>query len=67
MSKFLEVMTGVQTSAVGIGRSLADCQAIASQFDNTCDSLTTPINLDSHAGEEMSCHGQMMCPDGSGS
>ena len=67
MQSLLKTMTGYQSPALGIGRTLADCQSVASLFDNTCDSLSTPVDLDSHAGELMSCTGKMMCPEGSGS
>ena len=65
MQQFLDAVS-VSTPRVGIGRTLADCQAIAAKFDNTCDG-TAPIDLSTHAGEVMTCTGQMMCPDGSGS
>lgn len=66
-TKFFEVISAATPQTIGIGRSLTDCQYIASLFDNTCDSLSTPINLDSHSGSPMSCSGQMMCPGGDGS
>ena len=66
-TKFVEVLTGVPDTTIGIGRTLDDCKYVASLFDNTCDSLTTPINLNNHEGAEMNCAGQMMCPGGSGS
>ena len=39
----------------GIGRSLADCESVASQFDNTCASTSTPIDFASHVGEAVTC------------
>ena len=65
-TQFLETLTGTP-STVGIGRTLDDCKTVAALFDNTCDSLTTAIDLDSHSGEGMSCTGQMRCPGGNGS
>lgn len=66
MQHFLDIATTTSTS-VGIGRTIADCQAIAAMYDNTCDSLDTPVDMQTHAGAQMSCTGQMRCPDGEGS
>ena len=46
---------------------MEDCETVAALFDNTCDTSAGAITVSSHAGEDMSCTGQMMCPDGSGS
>jgi hypothetical protein len=68
MAKFLEVISGYDLSgSSSIGRTLADCERIASLFDNTCSSTSEPIDWSSHVGETMSCTGQMMCPGGDGS
>ena len=63
-TSFLETITGAEI-AIGIGRTLADCQTVAAMFDNTC--TDGPVVLADHAGVEMSCSGQMMCPLGDGS
>ena len=65
MQQFFETVTA-SAPRMSIGRTLADCQAVAALFDNTCDG-TGPIDLSTHEGAQMSCTGQMMCPDGSGS
>ena len=65
MQHFLDTMT--VHASVGIGRTVEDCQAIAAMYDNTCDSLEIPVDMETHAGAQMSCTGQMMCPDGDGS
>ena len=65
-TKFVEVVSTTQT-ATTIGRDLASCQTIADLFDNTCDNTQGPIDFSTHAGETMSCVGQMMCPLGDGS
>ena len=67
VTRFVDTNTLSNTSTIGIGRTLADCQYVASLFDSTCDSLDTPIDISTHEGAQMSCTGQMMCPDGSGS
>lgn len=64
MQHFLETFTGSTT--VGIGRTLDDCRAIAAMYDNTCDG-ESPVDMETHTGMQMSCTGQMMCPDGDGS
>ena len=48
----------------GITSSQADCEAIAALFDNTCSGTSgaDAITVSSHAGEDLSCAGQMMCP-----
>jgi len=66
-TSFLEVISETTASSIGIGRTLADCQYVASLFDSTCNSLDTPVDLNSHVGAEMQCSGQMMCPGGDGS
>ena len=45
--------------------SLSDCLAVAALFDNTCSSTTSPIDLETHNGETMSCTGTMSCPGSS--
>ena len=51
--------------ARAIDNSLSDCLATAALFDNTCSSTSTPVDIASHAGSEMSCIGTMSCPEGS--
>ena len=51
-------------TAEGIGRSIEDCRAIASQFDNTCSSTESPIRFADHIGQSVSCSGTMRCPGG---
>ena len=63
---FLETITGTQV-ATPIGTTLADCNTVASLFDNTCDISQGAVDLSTHAGAEMSCSGQVMCPNGDGS
>ena len=68
MSSVFETLSrAMQTSTDGasIGRTLADCNAVASLFDNTCDMSAGPIDLNAHAGETMQCSGQMWCPNAS--
>ena len=55
MQQFIETVTANAPSTT-IGRTLADCQAVAAMYDNTCDG-TGPIDLDTHEGAEMSCTG----------
>ena len=64
---FLETISGTSNVVTTIGRTLADCQTVASLFDNTCDTSEGAIDLSSAAGVTMSCTGQMMCPNGDGS
>ena len=42
--------------------SLADCEAFADKFDNTCSSRSSPIDFANHVGEQISCIGDMYCP-----
>ena len=63
ISSFL-ILTEFQ-SANAIGRTLADCLATASMFDNTCSSINAPIAFVNHEGEVMSCSGLQRCPGGS--
>ena len=60
-------LLALQAQAVIPGRTLADCQAFAALFDNTCTSDTPLSSLASHAGEVMECTGNIRCPDASGS
>eukprot|EP01061_Rhynchopus_euleeides_P002966 TRINITY_DN1229_c0_g1_i1.p2 TRINITY_DN1229_c0_g1~~TRINITY_DN1229_c0_g1_i1.p2 ORF type:complete len:122 (+),score=18.46 TRINITY_DN1229_c0_g1_i1:49-414(+) len=40
----------------GLGRTLADCQKIAAEFKNTCDTSAGPLDsVAGHAGETVSC------------
>ena len=66
-TNFFETITGTTQVTTPIGRTLADCQTVASLFDNTCDTSAGAVDLATHAGAEMSCSGQMRCPNGSGS
>ena len=46
--------------------TLAKCQEVANLFDNTCSDTTTPIDFSTHAGSSMTCTGENLCPNGSG-
>ena len=51
------------------GRTLADCQAFALEFDNTCtvsSGVTQEMDLANDAGVDVSCTGVMRCPGTSG-
>ena len=51
------------------GRSLADCQAFALNFDNTCptvSNVTQEMDLANDSGLTVSCTGVMRCPGTSG-
>ena len=54
---FLEIIKGLSPSNGVIGRTLADCQAVAAMFDNTCDISQGAVDLTSHVGAKMSCTG----------
>ena len=53
-------MLAQETHAVG--RTIADCQAVAGLFSNTCASSSTPIDFAEHSGEVVSCSGLQRCP-----
>ena len=61
MKKLLSIASFCMT-AFG---SLADCEAYASMFDNTCTSTSTPVDMATHVGKEVSCTGEMRCPGSS--
>ena len=67
MYKFGVAISIIATEAYGLGRTMADCLAVAAKFDNTCDVIAnTPLTtFSSHAGSTMSCTGTMRCPGGS--
>ena len=51
------------------GRTLADCQTFALNFDNTCsvsNGVTREMNLANDSGVDVSCTGVMRCPGSSG-
>ena len=52
------------------GRTLADCNAFASLFDNTCSSNSSGepqvMDLANDAGVNVNCTGAMRCPGSSG-
>ena len=60
-SKFIATIL-LAAQARAVQNSLDDCKAVAALFDNTCSSTTSPIDLDTHSGETMSCTGEMKCP-----
>ena len=66
MYKFGVAISIIATEAYGLGRTMADCLAVAAKFDNTCDvTANTPLTtFSSHAGSIMSCTGTMRCPGG---
>ena len=71
-SSALFALFSLEAQATLYGRSLADCQAFALLFDNTCDTTTDNDNVTytekltdfaSHAGETMQCTGtDIACP-----
>ena len=67
MYRFGVAISIIATEAYGLGRTMADCLAVAAKFDNTCDvTANTPLTtFSSHAGSIMSCTGTMRCPGGS--
>ena len=46
---------------------MAECEAVAAAFDNTCTDGNALTDLAGHAGETVSCTGTMRCPNASGS
>ena len=63
----LLALFALQVEAAIPGRTLADCNAFASLFDNTCssNSLSNPAKIGdftAHAGVTMQCLGDMRCP-----
>ena len=67
LSKLAVLVTAcILKEVAAIGRSMADCEAIAKEFDNTCSNTKDPIDFVNHQGETMSCTGQMRCPGGDG-
>jgi hypothetical protein len=65
MYKFAVALSVFATEAYAIGRTLADCKAVAALFDNTCDvTANTPITFSTHTGANVSCTGTMRCPGG---
>ena len=56
-----------QAAATVPGNTLAECEAFAATFANTCSSTSSPVTLASHAGATMSCTGSSIrCPNASG-
>ena len=71
MQSFFEAISAnPRVGVTGITASQADCEAVAALFDSTCPGTTKDdaiSDMSAHAGEDLNCEGQMMCPDGSGS
>ena len=56
-----------QVAAAIPGNTLADCEAFAATFANTCSSTSTAVTLSSHAGADLECTGNSVrCPGGDG-
>ena len=48
-------LCAILPTVAGLGRTLADCEATAAKFKNTCDPSAGPIDLASHAGTDVVC------------
>ena len=67
-TKFVIAVAGTASLAQAAipGRTLADCEAVAARFDNTCSGGNPLSSFSGHSGADMSCTGSIRCPGGSG-